>query len=337
MPEQPGRIDELEHELQFTKESLQATIEELETSNEELESANEELQSTNEELQATNEELETSKEEMQSLNEELSTVNAELQAKVNELSRATDNMHNLLNSTHVAAVFLDSQFNVKWYTDQAKELFNLIPTDIGRPLGHLTSNLEFPRAVGRLPRGAPLAGAEGGRGPRQQGGLAHDVDHALPHRREHDRRRGGHLRQHRPHQAGGRGGRGHQADFDNMVQDRPRAAGHARPTIAGRLGQRAVLPRQRGRTGGDRRPDDLQEAGRRRWDTPAMRRLLDNLARGPGNLADFRLTDGSGGPAGSVLVANARRLDAGPESMKMIVLSLTEATQEKTGSGSADQ
>ena len=62
-----------------------------------------------------------------------------------------------------------------------------------------------------------------------------------------------------------------------------------------------------------------------------MRRLLDNLARGPGNLADFRLTDGSGGPAGSVLVANARRLDAGPESMKMIVLSLTEATQEKTG------
>ena len=137
------RADELEHQLQYTKESLQTTIEELETSNEELKSTNEELQSTNEELQSTNEELETSKEEMQSLNEELSTVNTELQAKVDELSRATDDMQNLLNNTQVATIFLDSQFNIKRYTDPAKELFNLIPSDVGRPLSHLTSNLEY--------------------------------------------------------------------------------------------------------------------------------------------------------------------------------------------------
>ena len=77
-----ARVNELEREVQYTRESLQTTVEELETSNEELKSANEELQSTNEELQSTNEEMETSKEEMQSLNEELSTVNAELQSKV---------------------------------------------------------------------------------------------------------------------------------------------------------------------------------------------------------------------------------------------------------------
>ena len=82
--------------------------------------------------------METSKEEMQSLNEELSTVNTELQAKVDELSQATDDMQNLLNSTQVATIFLDNQFNVKRYTEQAKELFNLIPTDIGRPLSDLT-------------------------------------------------------------------------------------------------------------------------------------------------------------------------------------------------------
>ncbi len=145
--DQPTRVDELEHELQFTKESLQTTIEELETSNEELKSINEELQSTNEELQSTNEELETSKEEMQSLNEELSTVNTELEAKVDELSRATDDMQNLLNSTQVATIFLDSQFNVKHYTDTAKDLFNLIQSDIGRPLSHLTSNLEYDRLI----------------------------------------------------------------------------------------------------------------------------------------------------------------------------------------------
>ena len=141
--EQITRVDE----LQYTRESLQTTIEELETSNEELKSTNEELQSTNEELQSANEELETSKEEMQSLNEELGSVNTELQAKVDELSRATDDMQNLLNSTQVATIFLDSQFNIKRYTDPAKELFNLIPSDVGRPLSHLTSNLEYERLI----------------------------------------------------------------------------------------------------------------------------------------------------------------------------------------------
>ena len=128
LEEQPGSVAELEHELQYVKESQQTTVEELETSNEELKSTNEELQSTNEELQSTNEELETSKEEMQSLNEELGTVNTELQAKVEELSRATDDMQNLLNSIQVATIFLDDQLNVKRYTEAAQELFNLIPT-----------------------------------------------------------------------------------------------------------------------------------------------------------------------------------------------------------------
>jgi two-component system CheB/CheR fusion protein len=145
--ERTTRVDELEHELQYTRESLQSTIEELETSNEELKSTNEELQSTNEELQSTNEELETSKEEMQSLNEELNTVNTEMQAKVEELSRATDDMQNLLNSTQVATVFLDAQMNVKRYTEPARELFNLIQSDVGRPLAHLASNLEYDRMM----------------------------------------------------------------------------------------------------------------------------------------------------------------------------------------------
>ncbi len=133
----------LEDELQYTRESLQSTIEELETSNEELKSSNEELQSTNEELASTNEELETSKEELQSLNEELSTVNAELESKVNELARVNDDMQNLLNSTNVATIFLSQDLNVKRYTDQASELFNLIPSDVGRPLHHLAANFEY--------------------------------------------------------------------------------------------------------------------------------------------------------------------------------------------------
>ena len=144
----PGRAEELEQELMFTKESLQSTVEELQTTNEELKSSNEELQSTNEELQSTNEELETSKEEMQSLNEELQTVNTQLQSKVEAYSQANDDMQNLLNSTSISTVFLDSRLKIRRFTEEARKVFNLIPTDVGRPIADLVSNLSYEGLVG---------------------------------------------------------------------------------------------------------------------------------------------------------------------------------------------
>jgi two-component system CheB/CheR fusion protein len=128
-------------ELQSKEEYLQAANEELETSNEELRSASEEMQSVNEELQATNEELETSKEETQSVNEELTTVNAELQTKVAELSLSNNDMNNLLAGTGVGTVFVDHQLRILRVTPAAAEILNLIRGDIGRPIGHVVSNL----------------------------------------------------------------------------------------------------------------------------------------------------------------------------------------------------
>ena len=111
---------------------------------EELTSSNEELQSTNEELQSTNEELTTSKEELQSLNEELQSVNTELQTKVDELSHASNDMKNLLNSTDIATLFLDRDLNVRRFTPQATKIIKLIPSDIGRPITDLVSDLQYP-------------------------------------------------------------------------------------------------------------------------------------------------------------------------------------------------
>jgi len=136
-----ARVKALEQELVSKEEYLQTTLEEMETSNEELKSANEEMQSVNEELQSTNEELETSKEELQSVNEELATVNAELQTKVTDLSRANNDMNNLLAGTGVGTVFVDHSLRVSRYTPAATQVINLIQTDLGRPIGHIVSNL----------------------------------------------------------------------------------------------------------------------------------------------------------------------------------------------------
>ncbi len=136
-----ARVAALKQELRAKEEYLQTTNEELETSNEELKSANEELQSINEELQSTNEELETSKEELQSVNEELSTVNVELQTKVADLSRANNDMNNLLAGTGIATVFVDHRLRILRFTPTATTIINLIQSDIGRPIGHIVSNL----------------------------------------------------------------------------------------------------------------------------------------------------------------------------------------------------
>jgi len=131
----------MQEELREKAQSLQSAMEEAETANEELKSSNEEMQSVNEELQSTNEELETSKEELQSVNEELSTVNTELQNKVAELSRTNNDMNNLLSGTGVGTIFLDLQQRIRRFTPPVVQFINLIPTDTGRAVGHIVSNL----------------------------------------------------------------------------------------------------------------------------------------------------------------------------------------------------
>jgi two-component system, chemotaxis family, CheB/CheR fusion protein len=137
----------LEDDLRRTKERLRATIEQHETSIEELKASNEELQAMNEELRSATEELETSKEEQQSVNEELTAVNQELKETIDDLSRANSDMQNLLSSSSIATIFLDRSLSIKRYTTPVEELFNIVPTDINRPLEHFTHRLNYPNLV----------------------------------------------------------------------------------------------------------------------------------------------------------------------------------------------
>jgi two-component system CheB/CheR fusion protein len=145
------RLDEVEAELNHTKENLQNATEELETSNEELQSANEELLASNEELQSTNEEL-------QSVNEELYSVNAEYQRKIADLTELTNDMENLLSSAEIGTIFLDRELKIRKLTPRIADTFNLLPQDVGRSIETFTHNIDHPELIDDLRRVA--AGGE---------------------------------------------------------------------------------------------------------------------------------------------------------------------------------
>ena len=127
-------IAELEDELKETRSHLQMAIESLETANEELQSSNEELLSANEELQSSNEEL-------QSLNEELHTLNTEHQLRIRELIELNDDLNNYFRSTEIAQVFVDSNLRIRKFNPVAVKMINLIESDIGRPIEHISTNI----------------------------------------------------------------------------------------------------------------------------------------------------------------------------------------------------
>src|SRR5699024_3026566 len=136
-------IDELEKELAEVREELQVTVEDYETSNEELRSSNEELQSMNEEMQTTTEELETSQEELQSVNEELKTVNSELESKMEKLNKVNNDLKNLMGASPTGLLIINKSLEVHRFTEAVTEIFNLIESDIGRPLKHLSHHLQY--------------------------------------------------------------------------------------------------------------------------------------------------------------------------------------------------
>src|SRR5213076_562632 len=129
------RMETLEIELGYTRETLQATIEELETSNEEMQATNEELVASNEELQSTNEEL-------HSVNEELYTVNAEHQRKIEELVQLNADMQHFLESTDVGTLFLDRNLCIRKYTPRIASVFHIQQQDIGRRIRHFSHSLK---------------------------------------------------------------------------------------------------------------------------------------------------------------------------------------------------
>ncbi len=149
----PARLDaesvvhHLEREVENLRGQLRDTVERYEGSAEEYRASNEELQAMNEELRSASKELETSREELQSINEELSTVNMELKSRVEEIGQVNGDLQNFMSATHIATVFLDRELRVMRYTPATVSFFNLIPSDTGRPLADLKSQVDYPELI----------------------------------------------------------------------------------------------------------------------------------------------------------------------------------------------
>ncbi|QCR22055.1 chemotaxis protein CheB [Pontibacter sp. SGAir0037] len=130
------QVTSLEIELKEARENLYLTVQDLSSSNEELQSSNEELMSSNEELQSSNE-------EMQSLNEELHTVNSEHQLKIKELQELNEDLDNYIRSSNIGQLFVDHNLIIRKFTPSVKEFINIIESDLGRPIHHLSHNLKY--------------------------------------------------------------------------------------------------------------------------------------------------------------------------------------------------
>ncbi|HEX3415873.1 MAG TPA: PAS domain-containing protein, partial [Stellaceae bacterium] len=155
-PDDLSRTEELERELDATRKELQSAILELEIANEEQKAINQEAMSANEEFQSTNEELMTSREELQSLNEELTALNGQLQETLERQRSTSNDLQNILDSSGVATLFLDSDLNIRFFTPAAKPLFRVIASDIGRPLADLARRISDPSLLADA--GSVLAG-----------------------------------------------------------------------------------------------------------------------------------------------------------------------------------
>jgi two-component system CheB/CheR fusion protein len=126
----------LEEELKDLKTNLRASYEKLDASNENMQSFNEELISANEEMQSTNE-------EMQSVNEELHTINADYQLKNKELVEINDDLNNYFRSNLNGQLFVNNKLELIKFSPGAVKHINLVETDIGRPISHISTNIKF--------------------------------------------------------------------------------------------------------------------------------------------------------------------------------------------------
>jgi two-component system, chemotaxis family, CheB/CheR fusion protein len=322
------QIKQLSQELATARDYLQSVIEEYEATNEELQSASEEAQSSNEELQSINEELETSKEELESSNEELITLNEELNNRNAELGRLNSDLVNLIGSVQMPILMLDGRLRIRRFTPAAEKLLNLIPTDLGRPIGDLKLNLDCPdleRLIAEVIDTVSVKEIE----TRDGAGRWHSL-RVRPYKTLENKIDGAVVT---------------LVDIDAIKKTereikaaRDYAEAILRTTRDPLVVLRADLTVDSANEAFYKtfklKPAEMEgrliyELGSRQWDLPRLRQLLEEIIPRDSFFNDFEITRELPGLGARALVLNARRLDNPEGGPERILLGVEDVTERK--------
>jgi len=135
-------VRRIEEELVLTKDRLRSAIEQYDLSVKGLDTSNEQLLKVKNDLRSASQGFEIEKLEMQAENDRSTAIDHELKEKADIAEQVNSNFQDLLSSADIGSIFLDRALQIRRYTPVIEDIFNIIPTDIGRPLSHLTHKLE---------------------------------------------------------------------------------------------------------------------------------------------------------------------------------------------------
>jgi two-component system CheB/CheR fusion protein len=99
--------------------------------------------STNGRLSAILDELQSSSAEMRVVNEAMLTTEIAQQRRLDELARRSSDSYQLLQSTGIATLFLDTDLRLLRFTPQAAEVFRVVDQDVGSHLSDLAHTLSY--------------------------------------------------------------------------------------------------------------------------------------------------------------------------------------------------
>ncbi|WP_298865132.1 chemotaxis protein CheB [uncultured Sulfitobacter sp.] len=319
---------QLEQELETTRADLSTTIRDYELSTEELKAVNEEAMSMNEEFQSTNEELETSKEELQSLNEELTTLNTQLQQKIDDERRMSDDLNNLLSSSGIATLFLDTEFKIMRFTPATRELFNLISKDIGRPFSDITGKVKDPDLLKDAE--AVLETLVSVECEVESNSGQWFIRRTLPYRTQSGKIDGvvvtfaeiSDLKTQQDKTSAAR-------EFAENIVDTVREPLMVLDSGFSILSVSKSFHRVFETTGNDLIGKNVFSIQNSQWDVPRLRELLEAVLPQETTVESFDLTLESGGLGQRDMVLNARKIEDGSAEQGLILLALEDVTEQK--------
>ncbi|WP_313168241.1 PAS domain-containing protein [Massilia oculi] len=145
-PDQDGAVlRQLDGELRHLRRQLNDTVEQAQRSDDQMRMQCEEMQSISEQLRATVAELEGKLDDLRYRNQALALDKLALQRRIEEADKARDDLSNLIASSGVATIFIDRAMCIQRFTPRIADFFNVLPSDVGRPLPHIANRLDYPQ------------------------------------------------------------------------------------------------------------------------------------------------------------------------------------------------